>query len=90
MTIEDSNEEEVKEEEKRKSKKTLEKKQEEDEVKASSSSTPISLSNLTCDHEDQTNLISSLTKLIKKNRKVKSLQRTLMEVTDILNSTLPV
>ena len=81
-------EKEEKEEEEKKTREKIKKKQKEDETKASSSSTPLSLSDLICDDDDQFDLISCLTKLIEKNKKVKSLQRTLMEVTDRLHNTL--
>ena len=68
----------------------VEKKQLEDEFKPSSSSTQFFLCSLTSDDNDQTDMISSLAKLIEKNRKVKSLQRTLMEVIDRLHCTLVV
>lgn len=42
------------------------------------------------DDDDQNYLISSLSKLLQKNKTVKSLQRSLIEVTNKLHSTLTV
>ena len=66
------------------------KKQREEYNKPSSSSTPLSLTSLATNDDDQIDFISSLTILIKKNRKVKILQRILMEVIDRLHNTLVV
>lgn len=80
-------EEKEKEKKERRVKEAAKKKQREDESKPSSSSTPLSLASLTSNDDDQTDLISSLSKLIQKNKTMKSLQRTLMEVTNRLHST---
>lgn len=48
----------------------------------------MSLADLIGDDDDQTDLISSLPKLIEKNKKVKNLKKTLMELTDRLHNTL--
>lgn len=82
-------EREKKEEEERRIKEALNKYRE-DYTKPSSSSTPLSLASLSTNDDDQIDLISSMRKLIEKNRKVKSLQRTLMEVIEKLHNTLVV
>ena len=65
-------------------------KQIQDDTKCFGSSTPLSLAGLATDDDDQTDFISSLSELIQKNKTIKSLQETLMEVTDRLNSTLAI
>ena len=65
-------------------------KQKEDDTKPSSSSTLLSLVSLSTKDDDQKDMISSLSKLLQKNKIVKSLQETLMQVTDRLHSTLAV
>ena len=50
----------------------------------------LSLTSLSFDDDDQTDFIPSLIELIEKNKKLKSLQRTLMEVINRLHSTLAV
>ena len=50
----------------------------------------LSLAILNTNDDDQKDLMSCLTKLLEKNMKVKSLQRTLMEVTNKLHSSLAV
>ena len=66
------------------------KKWREDETKPSSSSTLLSLASLDTNDDDQTYLMSFLAKLMQKNRTVKILQKTLMEVTKKMHSTLGV
>ena len=61
-----------KKEEERRTKEEAKKKRE-DDTKLFSSSTPLSLAGLATDDDDQTYLISSLKKLIQKNRTVKIL-----------------
>lgn len=83
-------EEKEKERKEREEKEEVEKKQREDDTKPSSLSTLLSLASLTTKGDDQNDLISSFSKLIQKKNIVKSLQRTLMEVTNRLHSTLAV
>lgn len=56
------------------------------EARTSSSSTTIS--NLVGDDDDQTDLISSLAKMIEKNKKAKNLQETVMELIERLHNTV--
>lgn len=46
------------------------------------------ITDLARDDDDQSDLISSIEKMIEKNKKAKNLQRTMMELTDRLHSTL--
>ena len=81
---------EEREKEERRIKEEVKKKQRQDDTKPSSSSTFLSLVGLATNDDDQIDLISSLSNLIQKNKTIKSLQKTLMEVTYKLHSTLEV